>query len=559
MTKIKTIELAELLLNKIESGDETYQNLADLYSLLRLIEDTDFAYAHNNNDIIKGIALRKTKVVEDVEMIRKWYDLYRRAVAFDAPHNFDDYMIYLEMDRPAAERFYLPRRRLFKQIADAMQDVDDGKLDLLGVSLPPGAGKTTIGTFFLSYLMGKYPELPNLASGHSSKLTRSMFDGVKAILDDPDYNFWEIFPYVKMEGVSAKDETINFGKAKRFKTLTCRSIEGTLTGATRCKKILYADDLVSGIEEAMSIDRMDKLWEMYVNDLRSRKLDGCAEIHVATRWSVHDPLGRLSEIHKDNPRAKFIVIPALDPVTDESNLVYEYGVGFSTEYFHDMRNIMSKVEWEALYQNNPIEREGILYPHQELNYFWELPDREPDFIISSVDVAEGGGDYTAMPVGYGYGDDVYIADAVFNNGYPEVTKPRIIQTVKKHNVERARFESNSAGGEYADSIQKTLIEQGFNNTITKKRSTSNKITRMILSSDYVKENFFFRHPDSLTGGYETDSLVNKDEYIGYMNQLTRFTVKGRNPNDDAPDSISQLYEHLLSLQGNKVEVIDRPF
>lgn len=554
------MELAEILINKVESGDHNYQTLADLYSLLNMMEKKEFDFAHKHNNKVKEIALLKTQDRDiDIEMLRKWYNLYRRSLLFDAPHNFDDYMLYLEIDRPAKERFYLPRRRVFKHIADTLQEIVDGKLDLVGVSLPPGAGKTTLGTFFLSFLMGKDPELPNLASGHSSKLTRSMFDGVKAIIQDPDYNFYDIFPTTTVESISAKDETINFGKSKRFKTLTCRSIEGTLTGATRCKNILYADDLVSGIEEAMNIDRMDKLWEAYVNDLRSRKLDGCAEVHVATRWSVHDPLGRLSEIHANNPRAKFIVIPALDE-NEESNLVYDHGVGFSTEYFLDMRNIMSSVEWEALYQNNPIEREGILFPKEELNYFWELPDREPDHVLASVDVAEGGGDYTAMPVGYLYGDDVYIVDAVFNDGYPGITKPRIINTIIKHRIDRARFESNSAGGEYADSIQKELVEKGYtNNTITKKRSTSNKITRMIISSDDVKTNFFFRHPESLTDSYKTNQMVHREEYNGFMNQLTRFTVKGRNPNDDAPDSISQLQEHIRSLRGNTVTVIDRPF
>jgi len=397
--------------------------------------------------------------------------------------------------------------------------------------------------------MGKYPMQPNLASAHSAKLTRSFYDGVLQILTDPEYLYGDVFPTAKIVSQSAKDETIDLNRHKRFKTLTCRSIDGTLTGATRCEKILYADDLVSGIEEALSIDRLDSLWFKYTNDLKSRKKEGCKEVHIATRWSVHDVIGRLEKEYLGNPRAKFIVLPALDE-NDESNFDYPYGVGFSTEYFHDMRNNLDDVSWRALYMNQPIEREGLVFPEDELNRYYELPRQEPDAILGVCDTAEGGGDSVCLPVGYVYGNEVYIEDVVFNNSLPDVTKPLCVNILLKHKVQQCRFESNNAGGGFADDIQEEIEKRGGITHITKKRTTSNKLTRIIVNSDYVKKNFYFKDKSR----YEPNS-----EYGRYMKELTSFTHAGKNSHDDAPDGTVMLVEFLQSLNMSKVEVFKRPF
>ena len=249
-----------------------------------------------------------------------------------------------------------------------MQDLEDDKLELLSISMPPGTGKTTLGIFFLTWAMGKYPMSCNLASAHSSMLTGSFYDGVLSIITDPEYLWADVFPGVTVAQTNSKEGTIDLERRKRFKTLTCRSIDGSLTGATRCEKYLYADDLVSGIEEALSKDRLDKLWEKYTNDLKSRKKLGCKEIHIATRWSVHDVIGRLEQQYEGDPRAGFLSFTALDE-NDKSNFDYMHGVGFDTKYFLDMRDSLDDVSWRALFMNEPVEREGLLFPEDELNYY----------------------------------------------------------------------------------------------------------------------------------------------------------------------------------------------
>ena len=542
---MKKQKIIDSLLDWYRKEPENIQVLSDLFGMCVHIEKEDFEYAHKLNKTVRN---ESAKIAVQNNSI-KHLELYKKSLLFDAPHELDAYLQYVEFDREPESRFYLPRRKQLLQVVQALQGLIDDDLDLVTVSMPPGTGKSTLGIFFLTWVMGKYPMQPNLVSAHSAKLTRSFYDGVLQILTDPEYLYADVFPTVKIVSQSAKDETIDLNRHKRFKTLTCRSIDGTLTGATRCEKILYADDLVSGIEEALSIDRLDSLWFKYTNDLKSRKKEGCKELHIATRWSVHDIIGRLEREYSGNPRAKFIVLPALDE-NDESNFDYPYGVGFSTEYFHDMRNNLDDASWRALYMNQPIEREGLVFPEDELNRYYELPRREPDAIIAACDTAEGGGDSVCLVVGYVYGNEVYIEDVVFNNGLPDVTKPLCVNILLKHKVQQCRFESNNAGGGFADDIQKEIEKRGGITHITKKRTTSNKLTRIIVNSDYVKKNFYFKDKSR----YKPNS-----EYARYMKELTSFTHAGKNPHDDAPDGTVMLVEFLQSLNMSKVEVFKRPF
>lgn len=527
------------IIRKLKKSDlSVYQNALDLFEMARVVDDL------NLNDEVMELSMREAKKGK-----ADFYELHKRSLLFAAPRRLDAYLRYVEFDREPEKRFYLPRRKVLRPAVDALQDLMDDKLDLLSISMPPGVGKTTLSIYFLTWVMGRSPGQPNLASAHSDKLTRSFYDGVLSILTDPEYLWADVFPRVQIVGTNSKDETIDLDKPKRFKTLTCRSIDGSLTGATRCEKILYADDLVSGIEEALSKDRLDNLWNKYTNDLKSRKKLGCKELHVATRWSVHDVIGRLEQMYGDDPRARFITMPALDE-NDESNFEYGFDVGFDTKYFLDMRDTLDDVSWKSLFQNEPIEREGLLYNEDDLRRYYELPAEEPDTILAVCDTAEGGGDDTFLPVAYVYGDDYYIEDCVCNDGLPEVTDALCAEILLRHSVKQCQFESNSAGGRTADKVQEKVKAKGGTTHITKKRTTANKQTKIIVNSTFVKERFVFKDRSRYRPG---------SAYGQMMKKLCAYTVKGKNKYDDVPDGMAQLAEYVQSLSGRKVEVFKRPF
>lgn len=480
-------------------------------------------------------------------------DLYWKCHLFDAPYEFDSFCIYLERDREDKKKFYVPRRKQLLPLVEAMQDLADRKIELLCLSCPPGIGKTTLAEFFLAFESGRHPELPNLTGSHNNAFLNGVYGEMLRILDPyGEYKWHDIFPRLKVVNTNAKDMLIDISnekkRGKRFATLEFTSVGSGNAGKVRAMNLLYCDDLVDGIETAMSKDRLDKLYHTYTTDLRQRKQgDFCAELHIATRWSVNDPIGRLERQYEGDEKARFISFPALNE-DDESNWHYPYGLGYSTEMLHQQREIMDDVSWRCIYMNDPIEREGTLYAADELRYFFELPEKEPDAIFSVCDTKEQGMDYCVMPFAYQYGQDYYIDAFICDNGKPDIIEKRIVNDLCERNVQMSRFESNRGGTIFAENVQKGVKDKGGRTRISTKWNQTNKDTRIIVSSGWVKEHCLFRHES-----------VRDKEYKMAMQFLTGYTMAGKNAHDDVPDAMADIADFAQSYQMNKVEVFKRPF
>lgn len=544
MDKKEVARLKKELLNK--KSHDIYKNVQALF---------DLAYATNDKELnltVRKICAEKSqKFKKDrPEHAEKYRQLYKNTLLFAAPYDFDSFCRYIEWNREPSKRFYLPRRKQLKVVADALQDLADDKLDLLAISMPPGVGKSTIAIFFLAWMGGRVPNSPMLGGSHSNSFLRGVYDEILRVVDkDGEYLWHDVFPNISISNTNAKDMRIDLDKSQRFETFEFSSIGSGNAGKVRAGTLLYCDDLVDGIETAMSKERLDKLWQQYTTDLRQRKIGNCKELHIATRWSVHDVIGRLEQQYGDSNRAKFIVIPALDS-EEQSNFDYGGDIGFTTEFYHEQREIMDDVSWRALYMNQPIEREGLLYAENELRRYFELPDREPDGIISICDTKDKGKDYAFMPVAYVYGKDYYIEDCICDNSLPNVVEPRLVNCLLKNKVQMSRFEHNNAGGRVAKDIQEEVKKLGGITKITTKFTTSNKETKIILNSAFIKEHFLFK---------DSSMYKKKDDYGKMMDFLCSYTVTGKNKHDDVPDGMAMLSEYAQSFNTNKVEIFSRPF
>lgn len=518
---------------------------SDAFEAIRLLESEDFDLAHRVNKTLRSLSARYAAETGSPD----FFTLNKKALLFDAPYDFDAHCRYIEWNRDPDKRFYLPRRFRLYQVAENLQMLADGKLKLLAISLPPGVGKTTLAIFFLTWLAGKEPDKPILGGSHSNSFLRGVYDECLRIMDPKGEYLWsDVFPGVGVTSTNAQDMKIDLGTPKRFTTLEFSSIGSGNAGKVRAEQLLYCDDLVEGIEEALSRDRMDKKWQLYTTDLRQRKIGDCRELHIATRWSVNDVIGRLEEKYGDDPEAKFIRFPALNE-NDESNFDYGNHAGFTTKFYHEQREAMDDASWRALYMNEPIEREGLLYSDDELRKYFELPEGKPDAVLAICDTKDKGTDYAFLPVVYQYGQDYYLEDCVCDNGAPEDVEARIVNALVGNKVHMARFESNSAGGRVARDIQKAVKARGSRCHITTRYTGENKETKIIVNSPWVKEHVLFN-----------EEKIKKDkEYRRMYKFLTSYTMAGKNKHDDVPDGMAMFAIFAQDLSGGTIKVVNRRF
>lgn len=490
------------------------------------------------------------------ELINKKYEV----LLLEAQNKIvDSYFQYIEKKREPKDRFYMPRRKQLIKIGlvDALQGMIDDKYDILCVSLVPGAGKSTIEKFFHSAVAGWFPKDYSLFYSHSGDITRMYYDGVYDIVtNDDDYAWHDIFPNLSVTSTNAKMEQFNIGKYKPFPSVQCTSVGSKNAGKVRASKFLLVDDMIGGIEEALNPTILDKLWDKYAVDARQRKTqdtDGkpCKEIHIATRWSVHDVIGRIQNMYIGNPRVKTISVPDVDPVTGESNFDYEYG-GFTKEFFADQQLLMDEISYRCLYKQEPIEREGLLFPDDKIRRYFNLPHGKPEIITAQCDTKGKGTDYFVMPILQKYGEDYYCVDCVCDNTADyEMQYENASNTLVNNQVQECEFERNAGGDRVAMEVNKRVENKGWICNITDVPTETNKEARIFQCSNWILQHIIFKD----------QSLYKPNEPYGVMvSLLKRYSVTGKKQLDDVPDVFSNFA--LRMTQGSriaKVEAVHNPF
>lgn len=523
---------------------------SDLFSLCREWETEDFSAAHKVNKEL--LALSADQVVRGGGA--KFYEQWRRCLLFEAPHDFDSFMTYIELDRKPEKRFYAPRKHYLRPMVQGFQDVLDGKLRLLTISMPKRAGKSQTGINFVNMLSGKFPDRSTLMEGTGDDLVKSFYNGCLEYLTVPnEYLFYDVFPDARLVQTNADTKTVNLKSKSRFPTIMCRSIDARQVGLSEATNVLYLDDCVEGREEAKNRQRLDDKWEVISGDIMGRAIEGTPMVFTGTRYSLYDPIGRVQEhAQREGWAWRAIEIPALDLVTDESNYEYEREGKkvFTTAYFREQRELLSAEQFESEFQQQPFEAKGLLFNKDELNYYFELPsDKDPDTVIAVCDTAESGSDSTAMVILKLYGEDVFVDDVVFDDSPADVTKPQCAKKMVEHKVSTAVFESNNAGAYYSRDVDALVKSLGGSVSVRTKRTISNKQTRIEFASDGIKKRFYFKDQSTYKRG---------SQYWNFMKEVTTYTRSGKVPHDDAPDVLSLAENELRMLVGAKVEVFKRP-
>ena len=521
-----------------------------------------FEYARGKNDHEYIGQIRKAAHEHLKTKYNSAMDLYHRTLIFDAPVNFDCFMRALEFNRPAKEQFWLPRRAKLLPVCKDLQDMEFGDLDELFLSCPPRIGKSTLMMMFFLWVMGRDSERSNLYCSYTDSVVKVLYKGILEVIDDDiTYAYGDCFPQKKLASTDAKDLLINLDRQKRYASFTGRSLYGTLNGACDCNGYLVADDLISGIEEALSKDRLNAAWTKVDNNMLPRAKENAKILWIGARWSLTDPQGKRRDLLENDPQYagrkwKVVNTPALND-EDESNFDYDYDVGFSTEYYQQRRASFERsgdlASWNAQYQGEPIERDGAVFdPAGMRMYNGVLPDKAPDRVFMVIDPSWGGGDYVAAVVVYQYDHDLIVPAVVFSNEDKTVTQPMIVATVKKYNVTAMKIEGTKMTASYGEDIDKKLRAEGIkiNMQINTSHFTgTGKRDRIIAAAPDIRERMVF-----LMDGKRPK------EYAQFMQQVFSFTFTGKGSrHDDAPDCCAMVIDFVTRGTMGKAEVMSRPW
>ena len=534
------------IINAIKKKPVCCETLRDLFDMARAV------YKEDNAEL--SYCLKITSYIKQVIPLLEKSDalnsLYWDVLLWEAPNRFESFLLYMEKNRPYKKKFYEPRMNPLSIVAQDLQDLEDGKYDFYGLSMPPRVGKSTICIFFYAWIIGKRPSSHNAMSGHSGILADRFHNDLIKLTENEEYTFHEIFPDVQLVSKSSEKNELYYDAVESFATTTCRGIDGTWTGAVDISEdgYLYVDDLVRDRKESLSLKRLEGRYQDYLNILVDRKNDGSKELMVGTRWNVADPLGRIEKQYKNNPRYKFRKLPALNE-KGESN--FDYPVhGFSTKYYHDMRDRLDKNEWMAKFMQTPFVREGLLFPADELRYYNGILPEGDHRVIGACDVAWGGGDSLSMPIGYEYPNgDVYIPSWIFNKGKKEVTIPLVTGKIIGEKLTEIQFEANNGGDMYSDRVSAELEKHNYHCSCSYKKAPGNmeKMTKMVAYSGDVKKHFIFLDPEH-----------QDQEYSDAMDELNMTVQIGDNEHDDAGDGITQLAMKIYGDIDGPASIIQSP-
>ena len=534
------------IINAIKKKSVCCETLRDLFDMARAVykeDNAELSYCLKITSYVK-------KVIPLLEKSDALNGLYWDVLLWEAPNRFESFLRYMEKNRPYKKKFYEPRMNPLSIVAQDLQDLEDGKYDFYGLSMPPRVGKSTICIFFFAWIIGKRPDSHNAMSGHSGILADRFHNDLIKLTENEEYTFHEIFPDVQLVSKSSEKNELSYDAVESFATTTCRGIEGTWTGAVDISEdgYLYVDDLVRDRKESLSLKRLEGRYQDYLNILVDRKNDGSRELMVGTRWNVADPLGRIEKQYKNNPRYKFRKLPALNE-KGESNFNYPVH-GFSTEYYHNMRDRLDKNEWMAKFMQTPFVREGLLFPADGLRYYNGILPEGDHRVVGACDVAWGGGDSLSMPIGYEYPNgDVYIPSWVFNKGPKEVTIPIVTGKIMGEKLTEIQFEANNGGDMYSDKVSSELEKHNYHCSCSYKKAPGNmeKMTKMIAYSGDIKKHFIFLEPD-----------CQDQEYSEAMDELNMTVQIGDNEHDDAGDGITQLAMKIYGDIGGPASIVQSP-
>lgn len=432
-------------------------------------------------------------------------------------------------------------------VASKLDKFINKEIKNLMIFMPPQNGKSELGTRRMpAKLLGERPNdnVAIVAYNHtySSKFNRD----VQRIIDTQEYH--ELYPGTTLNSSNVVTVAGSYLRnSEEFEIvgkkggLVSVGIGGGLTG--RRVDVGIIDDPYKDAQDAWSHNIREKIQDWYNTVFKTRLHKDSQQLIILTRWHEEDLAGYI--LKTESKEWDVVVLEAIK--TNKTNVEGDNrnpGEALWPERhtLEDLQKIKenNSVVFESLYQQNPTPKEGLLLNREELNWYsGNIKDKlgEPDGIISKVDTADQGDDYLSHPIGYIYGDDVYIDDVNFTQEGVEVTEPLVAGKIIEHKIEKCDVESNNGGKGFKRNVENIVNESDHYCHITDTTTTKNKHTRILMKAGYVKKHFHFR-----------EDMPEGSEYSEYIKQILQYPKNGKVKHDDAIDSTVGLAE-LMEATG----------
>lgn len=406
---------------------------------------------------------------------------------------------------------FFQKRLFLQEVAEAFQQIEEGKIKSLSVSMPPRAGKSYITTLFCAWTIGRNPIESVMRNTCTATLYQKFSYDVRAAVKSD--KFKQVFPSVILSDDKANLQGWNTNSAKQVSYFGA-GVGGTIIGFG-ASNIAVTDDLYTGLEQALSDTQNDRIiqWKEATHD--SRFESGCKRIDIGTRWSLNDVIGRqMNEGIYD----KSIVIPAL--VEGKS---FCEDVMTTAEYLEKQKRTEESI-WMAEYMQEPVDIKGRLFNQLNTITRSEFEPYKEKIVgsIGYVDVADMGADYTACAILAVADNKLFVVDYVFNKANTDITLPQVANILNKWGSTYCRVESNSMGAMFSRYLQKEVKTK-----ILPVHNTTNKVTRIIMQSVWIQEKITF-------------VVDERPECQQFIQNVLSFSKEGKNKNDDAPDCMAGL-------------------
>lgn len=268
-------------------------------------------------------------------------------------------------------------------ICNQVQDFLEGKMPgvkILCLSIPPQHGKSfTLTETLPSWVMGKW-NWRVIEVSYNEDFARKFGRRNKEKINE----FGDVLFGVSVsKQTSAQDE---WELSNGIGSMLSRGVGGSITGNPA--DLIIIDDPVKNRQEAESEVYRERIWDEWLNSIRTRLSANGKTIVIMTRWHHDDLVARL--IDQEGSRVKYINIPCEaeedDPLYREPGEALGVVLGKDNTWLDDFKPVYLTKEgsrvWQSLFQGNPTAAEGNLFKRAWFKFYAKRPDYFDEMIQS---------------------------------------------------------------------------------------------------------------------------------------------------------------------------------